>query len=433
MDALNITLIAVGGLTVGLGLVSAGIAKSCVSAPMIALSVGVAIGPAGLGWLSPEDLASVTGDDSRLFLEQASRLTLAIGLLGVALRLTTGAIFRRWRTLAVLILVVMPLTGLIGGGLFVCLLGLPPLVALAAGMACCPTDPVVASTIVTGPVARANLSLRLRRLISAESGANDGLAYPLVFLPLLLSEHSPAASAQIWLSRVMLWEIAAAVAIGWGIGMIAGRLLKLSERQHEIGQRSLLGFTVALTLLTLGIAAGLKTDGVLAVFVAGLAFDRQIDQSDRLREERFQEAVNQFFALPVFLFIGIFLPWDGWSQWHPATLLATVVGVLFLRRLPLLLAAVRLGWLPAMPRWGDAWFAGWFGPVGVAAVFYAAIADGQLGGQSVWNAVSLAVVGSVIAHGVTATPLVRWHRRRRRQGRGHAATFGHDVKAAGTS
>ena len=178
LDRFSIALAVIGGLTVGIGLFSASIARSWVSAPLIALAIGVAVGPVGGGWLSPSQMATLAGGDQRLFLEETARLTLAIGLMGVALRLTTGSIFRRWRTLAVLIFVIMPLSGLITGGLIGWGLGVPWLVAIAAGMACCPTDPVVASTIVTGPVAEANLPLRLRRVISAESGANDGLAYP---------------------------------------------------------------------------------------------------------------------------------------------------------------------------------------------------------------------------------------------------------------
>ena len=195
--------------------------------------------------------------------------------------------------------------------------------------------------------------------------------------------------------------------IGLAIGESASRLLNHSEKHHEIGQRSLLGFTVALTLMTLGIAKLLGTDDVLAVFVAGLAFDREVSRGDRLREERFQEAVNQFFAIPIFLIAGIYLPWETWSHWHPAAVVTVVAAALILRRLPLVDLASRLGCLPAMPRHRDAWLAGWFGPIGVAAIFYATLADGHLGGNAVWGVVSLLVVGSVVAHGITATPLVR--------------------------
>lgn len=40
-----------------------------------------------------------------------------------------------------------------------------------------PTDPVVSTSVVTGKVAEQNLPERIRYGISAESGANDGLAY----------------------------------------------------------------------------------------------------------------------------------------------------------------------------------------------------------------------------------------------------------------
>lgn len=49
-------------------------------------------------------------------------------------------------------------------------------------------------------------------------------------------------------------------------------------------------------------------------------------------------------------------------------------------------------------------FAGWFGPIGIAALFYATVAHRLLGIELVWTVVSLVVASSVAVHGVTATP-----------------------------
>lgn len=56
----------------------------------------------------------------------------------------------------------------------------------------------------------------------------------------------------------------------------------------------------------------------------------------------------------------------------------------------------------------DAVFAGWFGPIGIAAVYYAAdtkIEHPEL--AWVWPVVTACAAGSVLVHGVSAVPLTR--------------------------
>jgi NhaP-type Na+/H+ or K+/H+ antiporter len=81
-------------------------------------------------------------------------------------------------------------------------------------------------------------------------------------------------------------------------------------------------------------------------------------------------------------------------------------GVLLLRRPPVVLLLAP--WLPDVRGWREALVAGWFGPVAVAATYYAALAAHRLGETVVWDAVTLVVAASVVVHGVTAVPLTRW-------------------------
>lgn len=65
-------------------------------------------------------------------------------------------------------------------------LGLPLWVGLLLGAILTPTDPVIASTLVTGRLAEANLPRWLRRSLQLQSGANDGLALVFVLVPALV-------------------------------------------------------------------------------------------------------------------------------------------------------------------------------------------------------------------------------------------------------
>ena len=104
--------------------------------------------------------------------------------------------------------------------------------------------------------------------------------------------------------------------------------------------------------------------------------------------------------LPVFLGLGVVLPWSAWAGlgWGGALL---VVGVLLLRRLPVVLLLRR----PLGLGWPDAAFLGWFGPIGVSALFYLALESERLGVEPVVLAAgSLVVAASTVVHGVTAAP-----------------------------
>jgi sodium/hydrogen antiporter len=150
---LYIALAVIGGLLLILGLLTGLINNTAyASEPLIALLAGVSIGPAALDWISLN-----AAGDQELILEQASLVTLAVALVGVALRLPVGFITNNWRPLAVLLGLVMPLMWIVSGLLTYLILGIPFLVAMLIGAVVTPTDPVVSSSIVTGDVAEENL------------------------------------------------------------------------------------------------------------------------------------------------------------------------------------------------------------------------------------------------------------------------------------
>jgi NhaP-type Na+/H+ or K+/H+ antiporter len=187
MNELNIILTAIGGIVLVLGLVSDYFRRNWwTSDPLTALVLGIVLGPIVLNWVNPNQW----GLSREHILEQTARLTMAIGLMGVALRLPQKYFLHHWRSLSILLGVVMPLMWAVSGLLVYFILKVPFWEGMMIGAAITPTDPIVSSSIVTGVVAEDNLPPRLRHLISAESGANDGLAYPFVLICILLLQKS---------------------------------------------------------------------------------------------------------------------------------------------------------------------------------------------------------------------------------------------------
>lgn len=85
---------------------------------------------------------------------------------------------------------------------------MPSPIAILIGAAITPTDPVVAAAIVTGTVATKNLPSRIRHVLSAESGANDGLALPFVAAAIVLVTAGGGSGPWgHWLLKSVLLEI----------------------------------------------------------------------------------------------------------------------------------------------------------------------------------------------------------------------------------
>lgn len=393
MQQLYLTM-ALAALTVmGLGLTSGLLQKLPLSRPLLALAIGVAAGPVGLGWMRPEDWG-----DPHVILKEAARLTLAISVMGVALRIPAQDLPRSRRPLLLLLGPGLLLMWAVSSGLAWLAFGLAPLMALAVGAAITPTDPVVAASIVTGKVAKSTLPRDTRTILSTESGANDGLAYLLVLLPLLLLTEGTEAGLGRFLSHTILVGVLLAVVIGAALGSATALILRIGDRRGWVAESSILGMTVALSLLAVSAAHAAGSDGILASFVAGIAFNTLVDRKAEMEDENVQEAVSKLFTLPVFVLTGALLPWSAWAA-QGWTLGLFALGVLALRRpLTLLMLAPLMG-----VKRRDAVFLGWFGPVGVAAIYYALHAREMLHDPRTWTITSAAVTASVVLHGVTAS------------------------------
>ncbi len=386
---LEVLFATVGGLAVGLALASRPLRSWPLTEPLAALLLGVALGPSVLG------LVELPAHAEAETLGLVAELVLAASLMSVALRFPLETLRAHLVPVALLLTVGMVGMALVTAGLGVAL-GLPLAAAVLLGAVVAPTDPVLASSIVAGAPARRDLPLRLRAIISLESGANDGLALVIVLLALAFTQGAPVGGAVLH----AVSEVLVAVVVGAALGWLCGRLVVLSERHRDIEHSAFLALTLSVTACTYGVAKLVGGSAVVAVFAAGIAYAHGLSQAERAEEQEVQEAINQYLVLPAFTLFGIALPWAAWGAlgWRGPAL---AVAVLVLRRVPLLLALGGLLRLSGPERV----FAGWFGPIGVAALFY--LAEARLQGAldaSLWALGTLIIAASTLAHGVTAAP-----------------------------
>lgn len=404
LDQVNLAVAIAGSVDILCGLASARLESLPISKPLIALLIGIVAGPELLHALKPHDWPQ-----AHTILKEAARFSLAISVVGIALRTPREDYLRLLRPVGLLLTVGMIVMWLVSAGLAWALLGLSPLMALLLGAIVAPTDPVVASSIVTGGLAKRSLPDRLRSTLSIESGANDGLAYLIVLLPIVLvGQASPSAALGRWLVDVLLIGVVLALAVGLVIGYLVAMALHRADKIGWVERHSLLGLSVALSLVVVTVAKLLGSDGILAAFASGVAFNFGVDRSEDFEDQNVQEAIVKLFNLPVFVIFGAMLPWRAWFGlgW---TALAFAVAILVLRR-PLALLATGRWKAPRLAR-EDAVFLGWFGPVGVAAIYYALHAEERLHDPAHWHVASLVVAVSVLAHGVTSAPGLAAYRR----------------------
>jgi sodium/hydrogen antiporter len=408
MHHFDLSLALIGFLVIALGIGSKKLERLPVPLPLLAVLFGIVIGPAGLGLI---DIAEI--GDRRAVVEAATRVALAIGLIGVALRVPKEYPRQRWREMVVLTGLGMPLMWLLSTGILHLLLGMPLLVAALLGAIITPTDPIAASPVVTGPLADENLPESVRDAISFDSGANDGLTYLFVFLPLLVLTLPGGAVAREYLLHTMLWQVVFATVVGYGIGWVAGRLLEAAERRDLIEEDWRLVYAAGLSLLTAGLGRVMGSDELVLVFAAGVAFVQVVTSEERSAEEVGQEAINRFFVAPTYALLGLTIPWAGWVElgWDGV---AAAVAVLLLRR-PVTLLLLR-PLLSDLRPLRSTLFVGWFGPIGIAALYYVALAEHHHAMPLAWPLVTLMVFSSAVAHGVTGAPLTRLYGRAWRQG-----------------
>lgn len=411
-----------------------------VSNAMVYLALGWLLGPDVMNVLRPNPLTATA------LLQGLAEVALLISLFAVGLRLGVPLRDSRWRLPLRLAFVSMAAMVAMVAAIGVWLLDLPLGAAVLLGAILAPTDPVLASEV------RADAGPNPDRLgfsLTAEGGLNDGAAFPFLMLGLgLLGLHDMGTGLVRWWTIDLLWATVGGVAIGWVLGTGTGRLVVYLRSRHD----EAVGLDDFLALGLVGMAYGLAqvsfASGFLAVFAAGLALRRVREQplpdtpplpvataaaghdyetlathpqhaSATMRQsvQTFNAQLERISELALVLLVGSML---AYAKPLPAVWWFVPLMLLCLRPLSAVFATVGEGL--TRPQRG---LISWFGIRGIGSIFYLLLAlrsgiDGQV--ADVFVSLTLwTVAASIIAHGITAQPLMarylawRAHVRARRE------------------
>jgi NhaP-type Na+/H+ or K+/H+ antiporter len=382
----------VAAVVVGWGLLSARLERFDVSAPLLFVVMGLV--------LANEPLSVIHVGIHSETLRSIAEITLALLLFSDAARVNVRELRRDVAVPARLLFVGLPLT--IGLGTLVAVGLFPSLdVWAAATIAACvaPTDAALGAQVVEDR----HVPMRVRRALGVESGLNDGIATPFVTFFVAGAVGDLVAHASTSLASAV-GDLAIGIAVGLVGGLGAGWLLGAARRRGWSTPAAQGIVVVALALLAYSSSVELGGNGFIAAFVGGLAFGTVLPEREQADALAFDAQAGELLSLVVwFLFGAVMVSALSDTTWQTGVFV--VLALTVVRMVPVALALVgsRLDRTTIV-------FIGWFGPRGLASGVFGIIAFDALpdhDGGVVAAAVTLTVLASVLAHGVTARPFSR--------------------------
>jgi len=432
----------VGLLLLAMALSSAWVQRLPVSNAALYLVIGMVLGPWAL------DLITVDVVTQAPVLLRLTEISVVLSLFIGGLRLRLPLTHRAWRAAFRLASAVM--IGCILGTAWIAwqVFHFSLAAALLIGAILAPTDPVLASDVTVDHSLDHD---RLRYALSGEAGLNDGTAFPFVILALMFFPGEPStAELWHWVLHDLLWASLGGVLVGFTLGRLVGRaaiLLRAKQRDTASPTDFLALALIALSYVT---AQRIGAWGFLAVFAAGVGLRRaelnivtaepHPDAPERSHKahppaetlvapNRVTEQEMESPAVAAGVLVAEVFSFGDTVERILEVLLVVTVGIALARHLSvaglmlgaLLMIIVRpivvwIGLFRSPTAAVQRLLIGWFGIRGIGSLYYLALVMTRALPQELARPVAdicVSAVGlSIVCHGLSAQPLMRWYERR---------------------
>jgi NhaP-type Na+/H+ or K+/H+ antiporter len=366
--------------------------RTPINGAVVFTAFGLACGPLGLGILN----LSVDAEG----LSTLAELTLALVLFTDAANADLGVLKRSFHIPQRLLLIGLPLTILLGFGAGVVLFGKLTLleIAILATMLA-PTDAALGKAVVTDE----SVPAHIREGLNVESGLNDGICVPILFVFLALATGSGAQESTTMLAlKLVAQDIGIGVVVGAGLTTLGVWLLKLCAERGWVTETWRQLPVVALTAVCIAVAEGLGGSGFIACFVGGLLFGGAA-KTHKHGLLLAAEGIGDTLALLTWVAFGAAVVGQAVGHFSWEIVLYALLSLTLVRMVPVILA------LTGMKMGADEkLFMGWFGPRGLASIVFAVIVLNEHlpGGGTIAMTAACTIMLSIIAHGLSANPLV---------------------------
>lgn len=368
------------------------------SLPVLFLGLGMLV------YALPLDLPAPDPLEHKVLAQHLAEVCVIVALMGAGLKLDRRVGWRRWSSTWRLLAIAMPVTILGVAVLGWWWAGLPVAAALLLGSALAPTDPVLASDVQVGePTEDEDSEDEVRFALTSEAGLNDALAFPFVYLAIVLAKKE---SLLEWFGVDVLYKLAVGLLLGLGIGWLLGKLFFRAAKDAVRLAKHAEGFVaLAATFLAYGVTELAGGYGFLAVFVCAVSI-RASERDNRYQQvlHDFTEQIERLLTVLLLLLFGGAVVNGLLSE---LTWRAAAVGLMLLFVLRPLAAWLSLRGSPGSK--GEHAVIAFFGIRGIGSFFYLAYATAEATfaeAEELWALVGFVVIVSVVVHGVSATPIM---------------------------
>jgi NhaP-type Na+/H+ or K+/H+ antiporter len=283
--------------------------------------------------------------------------------------------------------------------------------AAILGTMLAPTDAALGKAVVSNPQVPANI----REDLNIESGLNDGICVPILFLFLAFATNQNGSSSTTeLLLRLFSEEIGIGVLVGVSLAILGSQFGQFAIRRNWLSETWRQVSVPALAVACFATAQSLGGSGFIASFVGGLFFGRA---AKSYKEEllRASEATGDTVSLITWVAFGSAFVGRAIGQVTGPILLYAILSLTLVRIVPvvLCLSGIALDLESKL-------FVGWFGPRGLASIVFAVIVLGENlpSSQTLVTTVACTVVLSVLLHGFTANPWAKRYGQRSQQSTG---------------
>lgn len=326
-------------------------------------------------------------------------LTLSIFLFSDAAKSKLSVLRHSFQYPGLLLFVALPLTLLLGiaVGLFL-FAELSLIQAALIAIILTPTD----AALSKGLLSSSEVPEKIREGINTESGLNDGLCVPVFLIFILLAKNPESAITTSHVVSVFSRELGIALLVAITSISIFMPSLNFAMKRHYFAQNTspflLLGFAMAVFSVT----QYLHGSGFIAVFVAGLLFDKFSTKTVRTELIEDSEHIADFTSLMIWCLFGyacayLVLPKLNFEIVTYALLSTTLIRIIPVM-LSLLFTSLNLK---------ERFIFAWFGPRGLASiVFTLMVIDEQI--ENKFQIASIAmttILFSVFIHGISTKPI----------------------------
>jgi NhaP-type Na+/H+ or K+/H+ antiporter len=389
------------------------------SEPPLATVFGIIVGPKGINILNPYKWGF--SDD---VVQEFTRIIVGVQCFAVGLELPSGYFARSWKSLLTLLGPVMAFGWIVCAGLIAIIFDTDFVSASIISACLTPTDPVLAASVLANSQFSTRIPKRVRDLLSAESGCNDGVSFPFLYVGLSILTRSTAGGIiKKWFLVTILYQCVLGTILGLLIGYLFNFLYLFSHKRGMMGRASYLAFYFLLAIFSVGLASTLGVDDFLVAFCAGVGFSH--GGNTPTEHARLPVIIDLMLNSTLFVFFGAMIPWESFDKLDnitPGRLLGVFALILLVRRIPVVYAMHKLHFLPHIKTDAEALFAGHFGPIGVGALFLAMETRAQLETNTslplphppehlpiekqrtvtlVWPIICFIVFGSTLVHGLS--------------------------------